>query len=194
MGHNLTIARREPTLFVDLARPILIRSSQCIHVSLGESSKALLKMRFKARALMVIVWTPSPLYRHALFDVCVSNARDTATCPAKTNFHRNIVPHRRKREDWRVYNLGQNNAFVLLPQYSNQGLLTHGPFTCQPSQSSCQVAPPEHLHGLVWPCHASAPHSRHASARVALPHGLACHVASAWVPCRTMSARGSCRN
>ena len=31
---------------------------------------------------------------------------------------------------------------------------------------SCHVAPPKHLRGLAWPCHASLPYQRHAGARV----------------------------
>ena len=194
MGHDPTIARRRPTLSVDLSRPILIGSSRCVHVSPGESSKALLKTRFKARALMVIAWTSSPPYQCASFDARVSNAHNTASCPAKMNFHGNIVSHGRKREDWRVYNLGRNNAFALPPQYSNQGPLTRGPFTCQPSHSSYHVAPPGRPRELMWPYHASVSHSRHTGACVALPHGLACHVAFARVPHHVTSARGSCGN
>ena len=136
-----------------------------------------LKMCFKARALMVIAWTPSPPYQCASFDVRVSNACDAATCLAKTNYRRNIVPHGRKGEEWRIYKLWRYNAFVLPPQYSNKGPLTCGPFTCQPPH--CHMAPPARPRGPVWPCHAYTPPRHHL--RCVGSHGSA-----SWpcVPCR----------
>ena len=109
----------------------------------------------------------------------------------------------------RVYNVGSSNASELPPQYYHLGPLTYGPV------ASCYVAPPRSLRGLMWPHHVSTPNQRHegarvdsrgpttrprqiiatqalAWARVALPHGLACHVASAWVPRRPTSACGPC--
>ena len=78
----------------------------------------------------------------------------------KLRIRGNIVPHREKERKRPTNPLGRNNAFALPPQYSNQGPLTRGPFTCQPSQCSCHVVPPERPRGLVWPCHAFAPPKR----------------------------------
>ena len=80
--------------------------------------------------------------------VIVFDTRDAATCPVKTKTRGNLVPHGRKNGKSRVYNLGRRNAFALLPQLSNQGPLTRGPFTCQPP---CHVVPPGRLRGLAWP-------------------------------------------
>ena len=90
------------------------------------------------------------------------------TC--KRRLRRNIVPHGENRRNLRVYRVGQHNANALPPQSYNQGPLTRGPFTCQPS---CHLAPhagvrvdPRGLlprvcalcatcapRGLVRPCH-----------------------------------------
>ena len=78
----------------------------------------------------------------------VSDARNSATCLAKTKTRGNLVLHGRINRKSHVYKLGRCNAFALLPQLSNQGPLTRGPFTCQ---LPCHVAPPGRLRGLVWP-------------------------------------------
>ena len=89
------------------------------------------------------------------------------TC--KYQFHGNIVPHGRNRWNRCVYKLGHSNAFALPPQLCNLGPLTRGPITCQPPHTATC---PRHLRAWV---------------RMALPRGLACHVACAQVP-RAMSA------
>ena len=97
----------------------------------------------------------------------------------------NIIAHGRKKEKGRVKKVGQHNASALLPQYYNQGPLTHGPFTCQPSHTATWC----HL-GVRMDSRGPATCPRHLDAvwaRTALPRGLVCHVASVWVP-RAMSA------
>ena len=95
-----------PTPSACFARLMKIENSWCVNVSPGEFSKASPKTWFRGRALMVITWALSPPYWRASFDARVSNACEAATCPTKTNFRGNIVPHGRKREEWRVYKLG----------------------------------------------------------------------------------------
>ena len=127
---------------------------------------------------------PSPRDRRTLCDAITFNAHSAATCPAHLKSHGNIVPHGGNEGKGQVLNVGRRNAFALPPQLSNQGPLTRGPFTCQPP-SHCHVAPPGRPRGLAWSCHMSALSPCHlgaAWARVALPRGLACHVASARVP------------
>ena len=87
---------------------------------------------------------------------------------------------------------GEITHFRYHTQYYYMGPLTCGRITCQPNHSSCHVAPPGRPRGLAWACHVYAPHPCHAGTRVALPHGLACHVTSTRVPrCATL-ARSSC--
>ena len=86
--------------------------------------------------------------RHDGHLAIVSHVRDATTCPAKTKTRGNLVPHRRKNGKSRIYKLGRRNAFALQPELSNQGPLTHGPFTYQPP---CHVAPPGSSCGLAWP-------------------------------------------
>ena len=124
----------------------------------------------------------------------VSDAHGDATSLAKENFWGNVVPHRRNRGKNRIYKVGRHNLNALLPQYYNQGPLTRGPFTCQPSRHEstrasawtrvalprirATCAPPARRVGLrgsaTWPC---VPRcilvgpARHVSS--------ACHVSSA---------------
>ena len=88
--------------------------------------------------------------------------------------------------------MGRNNAPALLPQYTHQGPLTHGPFTCQPPATWPHLGVRVDLRGLY---HAFAPPVRHlraAWACAALPRGLACRVASARVPRATSALRVTC--
>ena len=141
---------------------------------------------------MMIAWTRVHTIDALYMTRFVSNAHGSATCLEKMNYHGNIVPHGENERKARIYNVGRHNANALPPEYYNQGPLTRGPFTCQPTH--CHVAPPGRPCGLPWPCHASVPplcHLGTAWARAALRRGLACHVASARVP-RATSARGLC--
>ena len=75
--------------------------------------------------------------------------------------------------------MGRNNTLALAPQYTHQGPLTRGLFTCQPP---CHVAPLGRSRGLAWPL---------PRVRVRMnPRGLAqlCHVALRAV----LHPRGSC--
>ena len=119
-----------------------------------------------------------------------SNAREASTCPVFKRLNRDMVPHRKNERKGHVYKVGWRNTNALPPQYYNQGPLTRGPFTCQPSH--CHVAPPGRPRGLTWPYHTSAPPLHHLSAAwacTALPRGLACHVASVQVPCAMLAPR-----
>ena len=80
--------------------------------------------------------------------------------------------------------MGRNNAFALPPQLSNLGPLTDGPITCQPSHSSCHVAPPGNPRGLTWPCHAFASHPHHASEHLSARVGSRGIAMWPCMPCR----------
>ena len=108
----------------------------------------------------------SPCDRCALRDAIAFNARSAAMSPGQEKLGGNIVLHRENDGEKCVDNVERLNAFALPPQYYYLGPLTRGSITCQPSHSSCHVAPPRRSHGLVWPCHASAPPPRHTGARV----------------------------
>ena len=122
----------------------------------------------------MIRWTPSPR------DGCIAIAFDvpcSATCRAKKNFRRNIVPHGKNWRNMRVYKLGRFNTIALLPQLSNQSPLTHEPFTCQPPH--CHVAPSGSLLGPVC----LAMRSRHLGVTSAPPERRVGSRGSATWPC-----------
>ena len=106
------------------------------------------------------------------FSVYESNIHSAATSPAKEKSRGNIVPHEENRGKTRVYKVGRRNAFTLPPQLSNQGPLTHGPFTCQPPHTTTWRHPGVHVdsRGL-----ATCP--RHLRTTSAHGSALLCHVA-----------------
>ena len=109
-----------------------------------------------------------------------SDAPRDATSLEKLRILGNIVPHRRKGQNRWVYKAGRFNAIALPPQTTNQGPLTRGPSTCQPSH--CHMAPPGQGMDSRGACHESA-----LPCATWAPRGLArlCHMAlhAALHPC-----------
>ena len=183
MGHEPTIARREPTFSVDFAHPISIGASSRCHVLQGESSITSLNV-FKCTWLDGDRMEPSPCDWHALHDrICIHHAL-FYHMSCKEEFPREHSPTRTKWGELSSIKCGRLKRICVTAP--NLLLGPTNPWAHHlPSQScSHHVAPPGRPRGLTWPCHASAPPPRHlgaAWARAALLRGLACPVVSTWV-------------
>ena len=138
----------------------------------------------------MIAWTRVHEIDAPLITAIASNVHNAATWPAKEKSRGNIVPHGGKRKNRRAENVGRNNVLALLPQYTHQGLLTRGPFTCQPLTS--HVAPPGCPRRPMWPL----PRVRAAYVLRGPPqlYHVILRVASHPRGSPAMSAYGSCRN
>ena len=107
-------------------------------------------------------------------------------------FQGNIVPQGRNRRKCCIEKVGSFQCFALPLQLSYLGPLYLWAYHLPTRRPSCHVAPPGRPRGLTWPCHASAPHQRHAGIRVGLrgaatwPH-VPCHIGAGPTSCHVSS-------